>query len=156
MYCAVCGSLINEELNYCNRCGSRVAKDNELVKRADLTASLLKNLSIATGFVGVVGLGGLIGLIAILAGNAGNRSAPELIVIVSILLLATTFGICFLLIRQISRLTETAFSAKENSKQKYAAEQLNVAVAGRIESPREPFISVTENTTRTLEKESVE
>ncbi len=154
MYCQSCGSLVNDELNYCNRCGNRVAK-NELVKQTDSNASLLRNLSIATGFVGVVGLGGLIGLIAILAGNAGNRAAPELIVILSILFLATTFGICFLLTRQISRLTDNAISTKENSKQKSAPKQLSPAVMGQIESPREPFISVTENTTRTLDKTKV-
>ncbi len=152
MYCATCGSLIDEKLNYCNRCGNRVAKDGELIKQTDSTASLVRNLSISTDIVGVAGLGGLIGLIAILAGNAGNRAAPELIVILSILFLATTFGICFLLTRQISRLTGNLISTKENSKQKSSPEQLNSPITRQIESPRESFVSVTENTTRTLDK----
>ena len=59
MYCATCGSLIDEKLNYCNRCGNRVAKDGELIKQTDSTASLVRNLSISTGIVGVAGLGGL-------------------------------------------------------------------------------------------------
>ncbi len=156
MYCAICGSLINEQLNYCNRCGNRVVKGNELtVQQADSTAAILRILSCSTGVVGVVGLGGLIGLIAILAGNAGNRNIDELIVIVSILFLVTTFGICFLLIRQISRLTDRMLSNKENANQKSAPEQLNSSVAGQIESPIAPFRSVTENTTRTLNKTKV-
>ena len=154
MCCATCGNLIDENLNYCNRCGNRVAGD-KLVKPADSTASLVKSLSIATGLVGVVGLGGLIGLIAILAGNAGNHNAPELIVILSGLFLLTTFGICFLLIRQISRLTDKMLPTKEQANQKFAPEQLNPRVAAQIESPREPFLSVTENTTRTLDKTKV-
>lgn len=154
MYCQSCGNQINDELSFCNRCGNRVA-GNELIKQTDSTASLVKNLSIATGLVGVVGLGGLIGLIAILAGNAGNRAAPELIVIISILFLLTTFGICFLLIRQISRLTDKMLSTKENANQKPAPGQLNSRIAEQIESPREPFVSVTENTTRTLDKTKV-
>ncbi len=146
MYCATCGTLIDENLNYCNRCGNRVAKD-ELVGQADLTTvSLLKNLSIATGFVGVVGLGGLIGLIGILI---GNNAVPELIVILSILFLATTFAICFLLTRQISRLSGNLISNGEKSKQKNAPE------AGQIEPTRQSFLSVTENTTRTLDKTKV-
>ncbi len=151
MYCANCGTLIDENLNYCNRCGKPVAKD-ELVKHNDAAISVLKSLSVSTGWVGVAGLGGLIGLIAILA---VNQVAPELIVIISILFLTTAFSICFLLTRQISRLTETGLSIKENSKQKPAPGQLNPAVTGQIESPRAPFISVTENTTRTLDKTKV-
>lgn len=151
MYCATCGSLVDENLNYCNRCGNRVAK-NELAKQKDAAVSILRSLSLATGFVGVTGLSGLIGLIAILV---VNHAAPELIAIVSILFLATTFAICFLLTRQISRLTDTALSTKENSNQKFAPEQLNSPITGQIEAPREPFISVTENTTRTLDKTKI-
>jgi len=149
MYCVTCGSLIDKNLNYCNRCGNRVAR-NELATKTDATASVLKILSVSTGWVGVVGLGGLIGLIAILV---NNHVLPELIVILSVLFLATTFGICFLMTRQISRLTENLISPKENSKQKTAPEQLNApAVTGQIEAPRQPFASVTENTTRTLDE----
>ncbi|MDQ3133156.1 MAG: hypothetical protein M3Q99_20700 [Acidobacteriota bacterium] len=148
MYCSTCGTLINEDLNYCNRCGNRVAKD-ELMKHDGAAVSALKILSISTGWVGVVGLGGLIGLIGILL---GSHAAPELIVILSVLFLASAFGICFLMTRQISRLIEAVNPGKQNSKQNSAPEQLNSPVAGQIESPREPFISVTENTTRTLEK----
>ena len=148
MYCATCGSLIDEKLNYCSRCGNRVAKD-ELATQTAVTASVLKILAFSAGWVGVVGVGGLIGLIAILL---SKQVVPELIVILSVLFLATTFAICFLLTQQISRLTENLISPKENSKQKTAPEQLNAPVAGQIESPRQPFTSVTENTTRTLDE----
>jgi len=150
MYCATCGSLIDEKLNYCNRCGMRVAK-GELVEQSDLTVSLVENLSIVTGVVALGGLGGLIGLIAILVVHAG----PELIAIISILFLLTTFGICFLLIRQISRLTDKMLLIKENADKKSVPEQLNAPAGGQIEAPREPFLSVTENTTRTLDKTNV-
>lgn len=151
MYCAGCGSIISEELNYCNRCGSRVA-GNELLPRTDAKVSISKNLAVAAGFVGVVGLGGLIALIAILV---VNHADPTLITILSIMFAATAFGICFLLTRQISRLTETANPVKQSSKQKLAPEQLNPFTAPQIESPRETFLSVTENTTRTLDKNKV-
>ena len=148
MYCVTCGSLIDEKLNYCNRCVNRVAK-NELAPQTAVTASVLKSLAESAGWVGVVGVGGLIGLIAILL---GNKVVPELIVILSVLFLATTFAICFLLTRQISRLTENSISPNESSKQKTAPEQLNAPATGQIESPRQPFASVTENTTQTLDE----
>jgi hypothetical protein len=152
MYCPTCGSLIDEKLNYCNRCGNRVAKD-ELAIRNEATISVIKTLSVAAGVSGVVGLGGLIGLIAILI---GNHVIPELVAILTVLFAVTVFGICFMLTRQISRLTGNLISTKENSKQKPLPEQLNAPVTGQIESPRESFIgSVTENTTRMLDKTKV-
>lgn len=151
MYCSTCSSLIDENLNYCNRCGSRVAKA-ELAVRDEATVSVLKILSVSTGWVGVVGLGGLIGLIAILV---NNHVVPELIAILCLLFAATAFGICFMLTRQISRLTQTALPAKENAQQKSASEQLNTPATGQIEAPPAAFRSVTENTTRTLDKTKV-
>ncbi len=148
MYCANCGSLIDEKLNYCNRCGNRVA-GNELAKPTNPNVSVLENLSSSVGYVGFFGLGGFIGLIAILI---GNNVLSELVAVISILYLLTTFGICFLLTRQISRLTGNLISLKENSKHQAAPEQLNAPVTGQIESNRQPFASVTENTTRTLDE----
>lgn len=151
MYCATCGSLIDENLNYCNRCGNRVAKD-ELIKQSEATVSVLKSLSIATGVVGFVGLGGFIGLIAILV---NNHVVPELITILCLLFAATAFGICFMLTRQISRLSGMVLPTKENAKQKSAPEQLNSPTTGQIEAPPAAFRSVTENTTRMLDKTKV-
>ncbi len=148
MYCANCESLIDEKLNYCNRCGNRVA-GNELAKQTNPNVSVLENLSSSVGYVGFFGLGGFIGLIAILI---GNNVLSELVAVISILYLLTTFGICFLLTRQISRLTGNLISLKENSKHQAAPEQLNAPVTGQIESPRQPFAGVTENTTRTLDE----
>ncbi len=136
MYCQSCGSLIGDELNYCNRCGNRVGAGNTLTTQdGDARISVLKSLSIATGFVGVVGVGGLIGLIAILI---SSRAVGPDAVFLAVLFAATVFGICFLLTRQISRLTETALPAKKDTKQKRAPEQLN-STAAEIESPRQSF-----------------
>lgn len=155
MYCQSCGSQINAELNYCNRCGNRVG-GNELatLDGGDARLSVLKSLSIATGFVGVVGVGGLIGLIAILI-NSGVRG-PDL-VFLALLFAATVFGICFLLTRQISRFSENGIvSPKQNLKQKRAPEQLNAAdAATEFQPAHKHFRSVTENTTRTLDKNNV-
>lgn len=151
MYCAACGSIISEELNYCNRCGYRVS-GNELASGTDGNISISKNLAVATGCVGIAGLGSLVVLIAILV---GNRVDPTVITILALMFAATAFGICFLLTRQISRLTEIANPANRHSKQKFPAEQLNSLAAAQIESPRETFVSATENTTRALDKTKV-
>jgi cytoskeletal protein RodZ len=101
MYCATCGSLLNQELNYCNRCGARVDK----LAVSENKSEALQYLSMATGFVGLGGLGLTVGLIA----------------------------------------RKNVF---ENS-------QLNSPNTAQLEEPRIPAASVTENTTRTLEKELI-
>jgi hypothetical protein len=147
MYCQTCGNLLNENLNYCNRCGSKVI-GSELTKSANLTGEALSNLSASMGYVGVAGLGGFVGLIAILIGNS---VAPELVAVIALIFAATAFGICFLMMRQMSRITGFEQSDREISNRRSAPEQLNVPITGQIEAPRQPFASVTENTTRTLD-----
>lgn len=145
MYCSTCGTETSAELNYCKRCGARVDK----LATAETTASGLEYMSMATGFVGLGGLGLTVGLIAILL----NYSVlPTVVVIVTLAFLSTVFGISFLMIQQISRMTGAAKISKENS---FEYRQINAPNTAQLEEPRQPATSVTENTTRTLEKELV-
>jgi hypothetical protein len=145
MYCSTCGTLINTELNYCNRCGARVDK----LAVSENKSEALEYLSMATGFVGLGGLGLTVGLIAILL----NFSViPQVVVMLAIAFLATVFGISFLMIQQISRMTNVSLTSKKNSSEKA---QLNSPNTAQLEEHREPALSVTENTTRTLEKELI-
>jgi len=144
MYCSTCGALINTELNYCNRCGARVDK-----LETTETQSAAEHLSMATGFVGLGGLGMTVGLIAILL----NYSViPQVVVILVIAFLAAVFGMTFLMLRQISQMTNYSVTSKKNSSEKA---QLNSPNTAQLEEHREPVLSVTENTTRTLEKELI-
>ena len=149
MYCQNCGSQVNDELNFCNRCGNRVSGNELITRDSDATVSVLKLLTASTGVIGVVGLGGLIVMIVKLIENGFQTPGP---VFLLLFFAATVFGICFLLTRQISRLSQTPRSEKRSSKQKSAPEQLNSYAAPQIEAPSAPFRSVTENTTRTLEE----
>ena len=141
MYCSTCGSLINTGLNYCNRCGARVDKLATQEKSAG-TATL----SMATGFVGLGGLGLTVGLIAILLKNG---VVPEVVVMLAIAFLATVFGITFLMIRQMSQMMNPSQSSLKSFSEKA---QLNSPNTAQLEEPLQPAGSVTENTTRTLEK----
>jgi hypothetical protein len=146
MYCSTCGSLINTELNYCNRCGARVDK----LTTAE-SSSATGYLSMATGFVGLGGLGLTVGLIAMLLKNG---VVIEAVVMLALAFLSTVFGITFLMIRQISQMSGGALPTKEKASE---TQQLNSPRAPLLEEPRQQSArSVTENTTRTLEKELVE
>lgn len=144
MYCSTCGSLINQGLNYCNRCGARVDK---LAIREKPSAIIY--LSTATGFVGLGGLSLTVGLIAILL-NFSVHS--EVVVMLALAFLTTVFGISFLMLRQISQMSNFSSAVKEKV---FENPQLNQTSAAQIEEPSQPARSVTENTTRTLEKELV-
>lgn len=145
MYCSTCGTEISAELNYCKRCGARVDK---LAVQEKSPASLAY-LSMATGFVGLGGLGLTVGLVAILLKNG---VVPEAIVMLTLAFLATVFGITFLILRQISQISNVSSPAKEKF---FAAPQLSAANTAQLEEPRQPARSVTENTTRTLEEELI-
>ncbi len=149
MYCSTCGSEIKAELNYCNRCGAKVDKLEKIGGGDNSRAS--SYLSITTGFVGLGGLGLTLGLIVILLDNG---VIPPVIVMLTLAFLSAVFGICFLMIQQISSMTKT--NSGERTDEKTNPAQLGVVVNPiQLEEYRQPATSVTETTTRTLDKDLV-
>lgn len=142
MYCSTCGNEIKTELNYCNRCGARVDK---IENGGD--GSSAAYLSMATGFICLGGLGLTLGLIGMLLRNSVNS---EVIVMLTLAFLATIFATSFLMIQQISRMTKSTSSEKVLDKA--GAHQLGVINTAQLEEYRQPTMSVTDNTTRTLDK----
>ncbi len=145
MYCSTCAAEIKAGLNFCSRCGARVDK----LATTEKSSRAIGVLSAGTSFVGLGGLGLTVGLIAILL-NFGVKS--EVVVMLALAFLATVFGISFLMIRQISQMTN---AARISQKSQFENPQLNAPETAQLEEPRRPVTSVTENTTRMLEKELV-
>ncbi len=145
MYCSSCGNEIKTELNYCNRCGARVDK---IEKIGD--GSGAGYLSMATGFVTLGGLGLTVGLIAMLL---KNNVDPTVIVILALAFLCAVFGISCLMIQQISRMTKSASGEKTFEKTHPA--QIGAVNTAQLEEYRQPAMSVTDTTTRTLDKDLV-
>ncbi|HXG85421.1 MAG TPA: hypothetical protein VNI84_15475 [Pyrinomonadaceae bacterium] len=144
MYCSACGTEINTKLNYCKRCGARVDK---LEKIGGNKSEALQYLSMATG------LGGLaltVGLIAILL---NYNVIPQVIVMLTFAFLSAVFGICFLMIQQISSMAKSDNGEKISEKANLP--QLGAVSTAQLEEHREPARSVTENTTRTLDKTQI-
>ncbi len=150
MFCQKCGNSVDEHLSYCNRCGSKLFKED--VSPQATANSVATNLSMAVGFTGLGGLGILVGLIAVLLKNNALR---EVIVILAICYLAALFGICFLMLQQISRLTKASQSPDEKTIGQSSPGQLNAVNTAQLEEHREPLMSVTEHTTRTLDEVSI-
>ena len=145
MYCSTCGTLLDTKLNYCKRCGARIEK----LATTESTGGL-QSLSMSAGFVGLGGLGLTVGLIAILL---KNNVVIEAVVILAMCFLATVFGITFLMMRQLSRMTMPATG--EQIPEKPNLVQLGATNTAQLEEYRQPAQSVTEHTTRTLEEVSL-
>ena len=147
MYCAVCGTLINTELNFCNRCGTKVSKvDLEIQK------TVSDNLSSAVGYIGGFGFLGFVFVTLILVKNGVH---PVALTAISLFYLSALFGICYLIIQRASSLPGNPAPTKNDLQDNLHSEQLNAVNTAQLESPRQPAMSVTESTTRTLEEVSL-
>ena len=144
MYCANCGVQINQELNYCNHCGAKVSKV-ELETRK----TIAENLSSSLGYIGGFGMFGFIFVVLVLVKNGVH---PTALTFISLFYLASLFGICFLILRQTAGFSKKSLPENKKTQPGFQTGQLNSANTARLEEHREPVISVTENTTRTLDK----
>ena len=147
MYCSACGNSLNENLNYCNICGAKIDK-NALQARS---ASPVGILSIAVGFFGTGGLFGFIVLLKILLDSRLDQAA---VLMVLVAYLVTLFLICAVLVGQLWRFSGNPKTESNAEPEVYTPpKQMRTVNTNQLEEAREPFIgSVTENTTRTLDK----
>ena len=146
MFCSGCGTQIQSGLNFCNRCGIRVPRSDAE------TNSVAANLSQSMGYIGGFGMFGFIFVILILVKNGVDRNA---LVLISLLYFAALFGICFLVIRQISA------SSKKSPEKEIASNEprpayLRPVTTAQLPEPGDHPISITEHTTRTLDEVMIE
>jgi hypothetical protein len=147
MFCSTCGNSVNENLNYCNVCGAKIVK-GALPVRAASPASVL---SIAVGFFGTAGL---LGFIVILKVLLESRLDQPAILMILVAYLVTLFLICAVLVGQLWSFSGSAKPELNQTPEDYAPpKQMRAVSTNQLEEPRESFIpSVTDNTTRTLDK----
>jgi hypothetical protein len=144
MYCAACGSEINDKLNYCKNCGAKIAKEEE-----DTPRTMMSELLAALTWVPLGGLGILIGLVAVLLKNGFDHQG---IMVIAGLYLAALFGICFMLANQLPKLIDAKLRQKSEAPESYQPPQLFAKTTAQLEEHHEPAVSITENTTRNFEK----
>ena len=149
MFCSNCGSQIQPELNYCNRCGTRVVKADD-----DSRKSLSENLSGSLGYIGGFGLVGYIFVALVLVNNGvvGNSLAA-----ISFFYLATLFGICFMILQQLKTFPKNKKNQNTEFQNDFKSEYLKTANTAQLEESKQtPISSVTDHTTRALDKVSIE
>ncbi|MBA3334053.1 MAG: hypothetical protein H0T08_00415 [Acidobacteria bacterium] len=148
MYCAVCGTLINAKLNFCNRCGTKVSKvDLEIQK------TVTENLSSSLGYIGGFGFLGFMFVIYILVKN----DVPSIaLTAISLFYLAALFGVCYQIVQRVSNLPGNSAPSKNDFQDDSPPAQIVSANTAQLESASlEPPSSVTDITTRTLDKELI-
>jgi hypothetical protein len=140
MYCPKCGNSVNGGLKYCNTCGERLSVEEE--DKNGTPGKMLDNVLTTLFLIVMFGMGTLVGLVAVLL---GNDVPTEFVGLLSIVYLATIFGICFSLVRQVPKLIDAKLNLLKPT--------LPAAEARpQLDQYREPAMSVTEHTTRTLDK----
>lgn len=147
MYCPNCGETVDKKLRYCNACGERLSKAGEIDK--DGTAGkMLDNILTTIFLVVMFGLGILVGLVAVLL---SNEVQTQVVVLIVMAYLAAVFGICFTLLKQGPKLIDARLKTL-NADAEGLRPQLEPVTTPQLEEYREPAMSVTDRTTKTLDK----
>lgn len=149
MYCSGCGTKLQVDLNYCNRCGQRVAGDSE-------KASVAESLSSSLGYVGGFGF---LSFVFVVIALVKNGVVGSQLVMIALFYFAALFAICFLILRQTELFSKGVRSRRsadlpdgENSQ--YSAP---APTTSRLRELNQPGIgSVIDETTRTLDEVRVE
>ncbi|MDQ3490509.1 MAG: zinc ribbon domain-containing protein [Acidobacteriota bacterium] len=149
MYCSRCSTQINEDLNFCSTCGERVNK-NELAQSSKKHTKTLDTLATIAICIGSAGMLFLVGLLSILL----DKAIPlQMVVLLAGMYLAAWFGILYKILGQISKLVDANLEDRKYRKAEVTPPvQLANKITSQLEEHREPAASVTENTTRPLDK----
>jgi hypothetical protein len=156
MFCSFCGTETTQGLNYCKRCGSSLAAPAQAelpVVRPAISAGTAWAVGLTTALLVLVGLGIIFGT----ATDLVYKLSADALAFIIVCGTATVLGSVLLLMRfwmrllagtkhsDLAALVATARAAKE----------LGPARASALPDapPPAPVSSVTEHTTRTLERQ---
>jgi hypothetical protein len=140
MYCSACGTPLAPGLSYCNRCGM------SLKQESGSSTGLIGAYLAAITIIGTAGLALMLG--GAIALKNGGHFNDDLIAVFMLMAFVMVSFVEIFLCRQLSRISRT--------KEKKHAPAPLPAMPSEFRPPQpraleEPPVSVTENTTRTLE-----
>lgn len=142
MYCPNCSKEVNPDLHYCKSCGYRLVGGT----RSD-DGGVAKSLAKAVGWIGVVGLLVFVFVLGMLLATGADEGA---VVVVSFFYLAAVFGICTYILKYIRSAGDHV--AEFSSSQSDSSKEIPGTFTNQLEPAKTPPASVTDHTTRTLEK----
>ena len=144
MYCSNCGKTLEAHLNYCNSCGTRVENKQTVVRIGS------PMLGIGAVFVALIGLMAFYPIMRELIRSPLDTDAR---VVIMALYLLTVFGMFSVLIWQSRKGTsESTVKGNRPSAGFGGRDALRGVNTAQLPEPTHQPISVTEHTTRTLDK----
>ena len=146
MFCHSCGGTVKKGLKYCNSCGARLGSFDD--DKDGTPGKMLDNILTTLFLTVMFGLGILVGLVAVLLGNSVPTQIVTLIVIAY---LAAVFGVCFMLVKQVPKLIDAKLRMQNDRYDADDPRQLRPLTTAQLAEYREPAMSVTDHTTRTLD-----
>ena len=150
MYCERCGKQLDDALNFCNGCGAQLRKGGDDAGQKSVLNTMITGLIV----VASVGLGMLAVILPIMLSRV-PRTEP--VVAFAIFYLAALVAICWMMMKQISKLIDAkvagknVFEAVNPSALSQPLVQLPAKTTAQLEEQRQPP-SVVDVTTRTLEE----
>lgn len=148
MHCPNCGKVVSKTLKYCNDCGERLSKVDEIDKDG-MPGKMLDNILTAIFMIVMFGMGILVGLVAVLL---SNNIDTEIVLKITVVYLAAIFGICFVLARQVPKLIDARLKMGLKDDDVREPQQLRAPITAQLNEYQQPASSVTDHTTRTLDK----
>ena len=147
MYCPTCGNSVADGLKYCNSCGVRLTR--EIEDKDGTPGKMLDNILTALFLIVMFALGILVGLVAVLL---SNNVKPDAVMLIAVVYLIAVFGICFSLVRQATKLIDYRLKGWNRGEAVSTTPQISTPNTPKLDEFREPAMSVTDHTTRTLDK----
>lgn len=142
MYCSGCGNSLAQGLKYCNRCGAKTVDATEQSKPIVKADKVVEQLATVICFVAIAGfIATFIIVENLLKSNASLGATAAFM----FMLLATIFGISWLLIRQIAGVLD--FNRQLKLQEQAKSILVRDTQPQQLEAPAD-LISVTEQTTR--------
>ncbi len=139
MFCAGCGTQIQSGLNYCSRCGRRVAED-AAAGRPWTNPMVIAGQTAGVGFVAYI-------FVLLVLSRAGVP--PDVFKMVTVFYFLALFGLCFMFLRQaVSPAHKVSTVKEEVGGPAYISPVTTAQLRAGFETPA----SVTDHTTRTLDE----
>lgn len=161
MFCPYCGTESTQGLNYCNRCGGNLAplaRDGARETRPAVSTGAAWAAGLTTSAVAIVGLGILIPITVDLTIRG---MPPKAVVAIALFVALAVLGCTWMLLRFWSMLLGVGGPAQADARRTPALADAKATGPRELGTARfdalnsAPAHSVTEQTTRTLEREVV-
>jgi len=140
MFCAGCGTQIQSGLNYCSRCGRRVAEDSKPDKPWT-NPTVIAGQTAGVGFVAYI-------FVLLVLSKGGI--APDVFIPVTFFYFAALFGLCFMFLRQAGSPSQHRVSTVKEEVREPA--YISPVTTAQLREGFDTPASVTDHTTRTLDE----